>query len=499
MQINYGRLRFITLFYIILPIIIFFIGWLKWPLAFILSILILLASYLVCKDKVDNEVMKLSKLSIFVIIFIAILWCFMAGQGGYFSQSDDYQYRNAIFRDLINMNWPVMYPENNSAMVYYIGHWMVPALIGKIAMYCLGKNYAWEIGNCILFLWTALGVILVTLLIIKTVKVNKAKSVLLVTLIFVLFSGLDIVGILFQSIANGRLIVVNHLEWWATIAQYSSTSTCLFWIFNQAIVPWLIILLYLNKESVKNYAFLGFSCLLYAPLPFLGIVPYFIGKAILDAVKAYKKKVFKTFLKQVLSIQNIISLFTILPIMYLFYYSNSIINSAGMQMNNNSPWGLLKTLLVTSLFIILEFALYSAAIFYDNKRNLDYYICNILLILILFFKVGSANDFTMRVSIPSLMLLMVLVIKSLFEKEKKVTKKNILMKYKKSIILGLLLLGSFTPTVEFIRATSMVIENHKLGVVADDIKSLSNQPLESISNFVTEDPLQKKFFIYFAK
>lgn len=501
MYIDYKRLRNITLLYITLPIIIFFIGWLKLHWAILFTIFYLFASFRVCKDEIDADLMILPKSALTGIIVIAVIWCLMAGQGGYFSQSEDFNYRNAIFRDMISLDWPIMYPQNNTAMVYYIGHWMVPALIGKIAMFVAGKNIGWILGNFTLFLWTTIGIILVTLLIIKAVRIKKTKTIIIVMIIFVFFSGLDIIGILFQSITNRRLIIVNHLEWWATLAQYSSISTCLFWIFNQALVPWLIILLYINKESIKNYAFLGFSCLLYAPLPFIGIIPYLIGKASLELVNAFKKKEVLLYFKQTFSVQNIIALFTIFPIMYLYYYSNSTINSAGVQMNNNSPWGLLKTMVVISLFVVLEFALYAIVIYYENKKNLDYYICVIMLFTILFLKIGNANDFTMRVSIPSLMMLMILVIKSLLQVEHKMlnNQKHPLKRYKTIILVVLLLLGAFTPATEFIRATSTVIEHGKFGIVADDIKTLSDQPIENISNFVTEDPSHKKFFIYFAK
>ena len=501
MQLDYKRLRNITLFYIVLPIIIFFIGWLKWHWAILLTVLYMFATYCVCKDGSDPDTIILSKSAVIGIILVAVIWCFIAGQGGYFSQSDDFNYRNAIFRDMITLKWPVMYPKSNTAMVYYIGHWMVPALIGKVAMLFADKNVGWVFGNFALFLWTTIGIILVILFIIKAVKVQKTKTIIMVALIFVFFSGLDIIGIIFQSIANRRLIIVNHLEWWATLAQYSSISTCLFWSFNQAVVPWLIILLYINKENVRNYAFLGFSCLLYAPLPFIGIVPYFIGRAFLDFVNACRKKEVSFYLKQIYSKQNIIALFTLLPVMYLFYYSNSAINSAGVQINNNSPWGIAKTIAVIALFIALEFAFYAIIIYYDNKKNLDYYICVILLFIILFFKIGSANDFTMRVSIPSVMMLMILVIKSLLQAEHNllIHIRNPIRRYKTTILVVLLLIGAFTPATEFIRATSTVIEHGKFGIVADDIKTLSGQPIENISNFVTEEPLHKKFFIYFAK
>jgi len=63
--------------------------------------------------------------------------------------------RNAMFRDIVTYEWPVIY-QKNGAVVYYTDYWLVPALIGKIAGY--------TIGQVTLLLWGALGLTLTALL-----------------------------------------------------------------------------------------------------------------------------------------------------------------------------------------------------------------------------------------------------------------------------------------------------------------------------------------------
>lgn len=48
-------------------------------------------------------------------------------------------------------------------------------------------------------------------------------------------------------------------------------TTCLFWVFNQTVVPWLMTLCVLNEKSVENYALLGLLALPFGPLPFVGL------------------------------------------------------------------------------------------------------------------------------------------------------------------------------------------------------------------------------------
>lgn len=54
-------------------------------------------------------------------------------------------------------------------------------------------------------------------------------------------------------------------------------TTCLFWVFNQTVVPWLMTLCVLNEKSVENYALLGLLALPFGSLPFVGLAVMWRG------------------------------------------------------------------------------------------------------------------------------------------------------------------------------------------------------------------------------
>lgn len=138
------------------------------------------------------------------MLAFALIWCFWGGQGGYFYQNTDFANRNGVLHDLVNYSWPVYYQSGSGgfgnhgepfALVYYICHWLLPALAGKAVLAVTGAaGAAWLAANFALFLWTSLGVFLVLCLLAVTLQPQGWLAVLLVCGGFMAFSGLDIVG-----------------------------------------------------------------------------------------------------------------------------------------------------------------------------------------------------------------------------------------------------------------------------------------------------------------
>lgn len=142
-------------------------------------------------------------------------------------------------------------------------------------------------------------------------------------LLFIFFSGLDIIGTFVTGHDNNG----NHYERWAYFAQFSSVTTCLFWVYNQTIVIWLVTLCILNERSVKSFAFLGLLALPFGPLPFIGIVMICVVKAVVISIDLIKNNKAATAFKNIFSPQNILSCAAILPTYYLYYFSNAIMSN----------------------------------------------------------------------------------------------------------------------------------------------------------------------------
>ena len=106
--------------------------------------------------------------------------------------------------DLVNYPWPVYYqrrqrrlwqPRQPLCPVYYICHWLLPALAGKLVLAVTGAaGAAWLAANFALFVWTGLGVFLVFCLLAVTLRPQSWVALLAVCVGFMAFSGLDIVG-----------------------------------------------------------------------------------------------------------------------------------------------------------------------------------------------------------------------------------------------------------------------------------------------------------------
>ncbi len=502
-NLNYKTIKKLALIYMLLPTILFFFTWLRSYIA-AAAIILLLAGliFAIREDKAeDAHFIVLTKRSLILLVLIALIWCLFAGQGGFFYQSDDHYYRNAIFRDLINYSWPVVY-DNNNSLVYYIGHWLVPSLFGKLTLQFGSEETAWLTANTALLIWSTIGVVIVFLLLLVSVKAKSKKEKYLAIFIFILFSGLDIIGIMMQCITNHRILMVNHLESYSGFWEYSSVSTLLFWVYNQAIVAWISILLFYNEKKTSQYALIGLGCLPYAPIPLIGLFPFLIVNAIKRFWDKRGKHQLPEYFKEIFSIPNITASLSIFPIFYLYYSSNRVVNTRGFGLSNGfAERGIIKTAFVLALFLMLEFGLYALLIWKKNKSNLNYYIAVISLLAIPFIRLGDASDFVMRASIPALTIVMILVIKEVLDYP--VTEKADHKSLKKKlyiVLLLVLLVGAVTPAFEFGRSGYKTLNGIKTDMGAKkELNSLADEKIDDIANFATANSDQLFFYKYLAK
>ena len=477
-------LKYTSYIYLILPVIFFLIGWIKPIISIPFSIAIIAVIFLVNKNCVDKEQIISTK-TITLIFIVLIIICILAGQGGLFYQSNDHHWRNAVFRDLINEEWPVYYEKSDTYLDYYIAHWLVPAGIAKLFL-PISEIFAWKMGNIALLLWSAIGVTLTFLWITNGIKNKSKKNIIIALLVFIFFSGLDIIGI-FKT----NNIIDMHIEWWAAEYQFSSMMTQLFWVFNQAIAPWLITMMFLREKDVKNYFLLIILFLPYAPLPFLGAIPLFACNGFRCLYKSIKEKKIKEFLKDVFSIQNIIALVCILPIYYFYYSLNQATTENGFRILTEllTIEGIMNLL----LFWFLEIGIYGIFIYKTYKKSPLFWVVFIGLLFVPLFAMGSARDLAMRASIPFLMVCMVFIIDLLVNKFDE-TKQIIVY-----ALVVLLIIGAITPGFEFTRAIGTVIEKGRLRAVADGIGSFSNKIPDYFANFLAKNTEDAIFIKYLVK
>ena len=270
------------IFYLVIPILLFFLGWLRLGIGLALSVLLLLASFFFLKNiktsATNEESIILSKEYFFAFI-ILFLFLLSTGNTGFVgSWGSDIPWRNAIYQDLIRESWPVIYDHTQSMLCYYMAFWLVPAEITAL----LGLN---ETGsNVVLFIWMYIGLLLVFFLLCIVLKPKK-EQVILITVIFLFFSGINIIGMLLKSLFFGPTALIadfpGRLCW--SFAEFNVHGTDIIFIirdtylniadvYNQFFaIAISTLLFYRFRNNVNFYAYIGLMVLPYSPIGFIGL------------------------------------------------------------------------------------------------------------------------------------------------------------------------------------------------------------------------------------
>ncbi len=447
--------------YILLPFLIFSAGWLKLYYAIPIVLILLLCYWKVCKDTPELWLPDITRDNIVRLLFILgviAIWVYMSGIGKFVYQNNDHPIRNTLFDILVEYDWPVInydiLPEklgefDATALIYYIGYWLPSALVGKV--------FGMRAGYYAQAVWAVLGIALVYYFICV-----KAKKIVIWPLwIFIFFSGLDIVGVFLTNADITSYESIWHAEWWSIPYEYSSMTTQLFWVFNQAIPAWICTMLVYVQQNNRNLVFILACCMLSSTFPFVGLLLIVVFLCFsrkyseLEKFRISKKTVkvkeyFKCVIKDTCTVQNVIGggIIGIISFLYLFG------NSSGGRILQEDPRGpaYYNSLPKLVLFLILEVLVFAVLLYKYNKNNKLFYFVILLLCIIPPIKVGYSNDFCMRVSIPFLFIIMLWIIEAVARawKEKDY-----------GLFAGLvivLIIGSATPVLELKRTWTYTYE-----------------------------------------
>jgi hypothetical protein len=332
-------------------------------------------------------------------------------------------------------------------LVYYIGFWLPAALVGKLA--------GWNAANLALYIWSVLGVILVAVHLCQAIHSTKLWwSVLL--LIF--FSGMDILGVAIMrtfvpTAYPGLFPPIQHLENWSVLFQFSSQTTQLFWVFNQAVPCWLCLLLLKTGMGRRIPIVLLGLCFFFAPLPSIGLFPILlvelVSRLVLGQIKAVQatKSLSNVLGCLVVNLDRISSRSAILS-------GLSIIGLSWVYLgvNHTSHTLTFVTPDLTSgvlfvLFFLLEGGILWILLFQEFSKKPEWYLVGVILFICPWLKVGDGIDFVMRASIAPLFILMIL-------------SGDYLLHHSAKMRLGViicLLLGMLTPIYEINRSVYRTI------------------------------------------
>jgi hypothetical protein len=356
-------------------------------------------------------------------------------------QNWDYHGRNAIFHDLVNYSWPVIYPNGGGLgqpliMSYYLGFWLPSSLVGKL--------FGWEAANFALFAWTFLGAGLIITLVSR-----KTHIPLSATAIFVIFfSGMDILGTLLRlSVAPDSYPTLwpgtSHLEWWAAGLQYSAFTTLIYWVFNQSIPILLGMALLINDVPIQHLPLLASLCFFLGPLPTIGMLIYFVPIFIVESIRLHKDsgvlKSITALAKNLLTFETVIGFGSVFLISMAYFSANQAIQKRTLQYFNP---------IYVLLFFLIEGGLLWLLLFVFVRKDFLWVITGVSLLCIPFVKLGNNQDFVWRASIAPIFFLMTGIGIYLRQNYRTGLAK---------IILICLLIGAVTPIHEFHRSVTRTL------------------------------------------
>lgn len=179
-------LHALSLAYIGAPVVIFLAGYVR-PL-FALPAIAVLAFSLHRQSKVAEPAEQtLSPARLFAIVALASALAVALGFGGFAAQDGDYAKHNALFKDLMELEWPLAYADAGPdlrprVLNTYLGYYLPAALFGKVFGVAAGFVFS--------FAWAAFGLVLAILWFLRLVGAPRFAYALL----FLFFGGIDLLG-----------------------------------------------------------------------------------------------------------------------------------------------------------------------------------------------------------------------------------------------------------------------------------------------------------------
>jgi hypothetical protein len=429
-----------ALLYLALPNLIFMAGWLTWPIALLLSTLLVtgLWHWWRGQNHIQTTNLVSTRQTALILAALALLWAYFGGAGHFVYANADWKTRDAVYADLILGDWPTAYLSATgqlellrSAFAYF--------LPSALATSVLGIAHA----DALLYSWTALGVWLFLLLL--PLPDQRISRVLASALIVAFFSGMDYLGVII--ISGDTPIFPLRLEWW-THFSYSSLSGQLFWAPNHTLPLWLLaVILYRSWARSDFLLTIGIAATLTAlwtPFAPISVLPY-----IAVHVWQHRLRTLKT-----IHLTQALFLLAWLAVIIPFFSLNSgdiPIKTGVAHADTRGNFAYAYLIFVLCEFALLWLLLLRAQATPSPSRTL-LVISGAMLFALPFVFYGPSNDILLRGSAPPLLILLIFTLSSLFSAKESPADKSPERQQLRIGVLLLLAIGALTPLHEIARA-----------------------------------------------
>ena len=381
----------LAIIYLMIPVVIWLIGWFHWWFGILAAVLIVLALRPALSGPVRLSPPRPLTLA---VLLVACAWVMSTAAGGVFDFSNpDWPKHRSILLNLGYYPWPTFLPDPLSAYLpgefsppyllrYYLGWYMVPGLFAQLLG--LGAlNYAVPI-------WTWLGVALIMLLFIRQ---RGGWGVVVAILVFVFFGGLDsLQAILFRTVGESTEPIQSTVQ-----VQYLTNIRSLSWTPQHFIPAGLYTLLLLQLH--RHFRFLGVSPILLAAAPFwsslvaIGLLPFI-------ATILWKHGL-RPFLRW-----SSLPLATALAGLIAFYLTSGPLDLERGWIWARNDWTILARWIPT--FYLTEFLLLALLLcaVRPSLLNRPFFLVGLAsLVLVPLYHYGYHNDLASQASTPALLVL----------------------------------------------------------------------------------------------
>ena len=433
-------LRRATLLFLALPLVIFFAGWLRVPLAVLTCGAVGAAVWRSWREArrpapADATATISWRTLLWAVGVPAAVLTLLSGAGGWGAGDSDWLKHDTLLRDLLTHSWPVTYESGQGPvlLVYYVAFYLPAASLGKLA----GGD--WNVASQTLALTLWLGVVLSAswLVVLGSGSVRRPAAPVIAAAVFFGFSGLDAFGKVLVNLFL-RLPVFygdwSDVSWWAQFAQYSANAASLFWAPQHAFGGWLPMALALDDwfhggRLERCGAWYAALALAWSPLAAVGLLPL-VGGMILwgwwREAGGRTSSMIRMATRRWVTLENVAGVLAggVFALYLAAHFQSYPIPAAYRIVGGHHPMPLLEEAHVPfvalyAVFVGLEFAGLALALawFYGVRgggweehrtRPLLALAVGVLLALP-WGRYGFANDLVMRGGIPALFVLQVLL------------------------------------------------------------------------------------------
>ncbi|MCR5798785.1 MAG: FAD:protein FMN transferase [Lachnospiraceae bacterium] len=517
MKSNSKALLLITFIYIYLPVCIFMIGHTKiavWIITLSFCAFFMKKMYEDYTGELENtEPVKIGPWMMALSALILIVICILIGFGGIFQQAGDWHKHNAVLRDLVNRSWPVYYERYEKSMLtYYLGQYMLPALIGKaVRGLVMARNGGMEtdigfkVASAVMAVWGVTGLYLVYLNLVRITKSDNVKKQFRTLFIMLLFCGaLPLAQLVCNDLYSVDMFSLGAHHWLLVedfMLQYRSNIVMIRWVYPQVIVIWLIVMLFMeHKKHTEHYVLLFAPALLYGTFSIVCFACLGIAVAVQSFIKAEdkKKSLFKIF-----SLSNICTMATLGTVLITYFLGYMQVEKPRYMKFHVQDMDL-GTVWIIFIFDFMMFGIYAICTFKEHKKDIIYYTTVAVLTVIPVFRMGLCNDWVMGTSIPGLFVIMIFVIELFNTYDRRVKSEDVDRKLvvRATVTAVVLVIGMWYPLMEIKDNIKVYKTESHLQDVYGSLEFYSNRDAElsedMLYNYYTYEPEDKFFYKYLA-